>query len=126
VETLSVILVFCSGAIMALASYWYADARSKTKWITQLESQLESQKKEMREWQNKALVRSGGGSLDAKATPATPKTQEITPRVVTRQQLEHRESDAVATPVTIHAHDVSYPRVNKTLEQVAEIIEAHK
>lgn len=107
--------------------YWFADSRNKHHWIVQLQEQLDSQKKEMREWQNKALVRSGGGSLDSKATVATAtKTQEITPKVVTRQQLEHRDTQPMANPVTIHAHDVSYQRVGKTLEAVAEIIEAHK
>lgn len=107
--------------------YCFADARNKSRWIKQLEEQLNHQRKEMREWQNKALMRSGGGLLDAKpSTNTPPKTQEITPKVVTRQQLEHRDSQPMATPVTIHAHDVNYQRVGKTLETVAEIIEAHK
>ena len=126
-ETVIVILSILCSAIMAAAMYCFADSRSKSKWIEQLEQQLTHHRTELREWQNKALMRSGGGSLGAKApTNPAPKTQEITPKVVTRQQLEHRDSQPMATPVTIHAHDVSYQRVGKTLETVAEIIEAHK
>ena len=126
-ETITVILlIFCS-AIMAAAMYWFADARNKTRWVNDLQEQLKAQKQEMREWQNKALMRSGGGLLDQKAQPVNPpKTQEITPKVVTRQQLEYRETEPMATPVTIHAHDISYQRVGKTVEQVAEIIASHK
>lgn len=125
-ETLSVILVILCSAIMAAAMYWFADVRAKATLIALLQEQLKAQKEEMREWQNKALTRSGGGSLDQKPTPIPVKTQEITPKVVTRQQLEYREQEPMQTPVTIHAHDINYQRVGKTVEQVAEIINAHK
>lgn len=123
----TIILALFAGVIMCAAVYYYADSRSKSFWIARLQDQLEVQRKEMREWQNKALVKHGTVPLDKHPTKMSKaKKQEITPKVVTRQQLEYRETDPMTTPVTIHAHDVSYQRVGRTVEKVAEIIAAHK
>ena len=121
-------LVVCS-AIIATAAYCFAEARNQARWSKKLTHMIERQQAELREWQNKALVRHGSTAIGQ--TPKTAKkaqTQEITPKVVTRQQLEYRNEDTEATaqPVTIHAHDVNYSRVARTVEKAAEIIAAHK
>jgi hypothetical protein len=127
VETITLAQLFVIGGIIALAVYYFADSRSKSRWLKQLERQLEVQRKELREWQNKALTRSGSTPLDkVKAMANLSKSHEITPKVITRQQLEYRDADPMQTPITIHANDVSYQRVAKTVEKVAEIIAAHK
>lgn len=126
-ETITLAQLFVIGGIIALAVYYFADSRSKSRWLKQLERQLEVQRKELREWQNKALTRSGSTPLDkVKAMANLSKSHEITPKVITRQQLEYRDADPMQTPITIHANDVSYQRVAKTVEKVAEIIAAHK
>lgn len=128
-ETLSVVQFILSGVIIATAVYYFADARSKARWINDLQSELARQREEMREWQNKALVRHGSTPIGQQpARPAQTGKQEITPKVVTRQQLEYRNEDTEqpAQPVTIHAHDVSYSRVARSVEKAAEIIAAHK
>lgn len=115
------------GVIIALAVYWFADAKSKAKWIQRLQSELEVQRKELREWQNKALIKHGSVPLDKqKARPMRMGQQEITPKVITRQQLEYRETQPMQTPINIHATDVKYQRVAQTVEKAAEIIEAHR
>lgn len=117
-----------NGVILALAVYCFADARDKRRWIVRLQDELDTQRKELREWQNKALLRHGAAPLDKKPTRMV-KQQEITPKVVTRQQLEYRDEQPMQVPINIHAHDVSYQRVAKTtgtVEKVAEIIAAHK
>lgn len=122
-ETLTIL----NGVIIAIAVYCMAVARSKTLWIQRLQDELEVQRKELREWQNKALVRHGTTPLDKKTMETSKvKQQEITPKVVTRQQLEYRDTDPMQSPVTIHATDVSYQRVARTVEKAAEIIAAHK
>lgn len=120
--------MFAFGVIIAAAVFFYADARLKARWIVKMMDDVKHLRIELREWQNKALVRSGASPLDKAATKRTnPKHQEITPKVVTRQQLEYRvDADNGQTPVTIHAHDVSYSRVARTVEKAAEIIAAHK
>lgn len=124
---MTMIQLFAIGAIIAVAVYYFAESRSKSRWLKQLESQLEAQRKELREWQNKALTRHGSTPLDRqKPTASKAKSHEITPKVITRQQLEYREADPMQTPITIHATDVSYQRVAKTVEKAAEIIAAHK
>lgn len=126
-ETVVVPQILLIGAIIALAVYYFADSRSKGRWVIKLEEQLEVQRKELREWQNKALIKHGSTSLDKQVTKVgKSKPQDITPKVVTRQQLEYRDGDAMQTPITIHANDVSYQRVAKTVEKAAEIIAAHK
>lgn len=123
-------LTIINGAIIAVAVYCLADAVGKRKWIERLQEDLKVQRQELREWQNKALTRHGSTPLDKKPTSVSKaKQQEVTPKVVTRQQLEYREADPMQTPITIHANDISYQRVartNETVEQVAEIIAAHK
>jgi hypothetical protein len=114
-----------NGVIIAVAVYCFADAHGKRKWIARLQEELQVQRKELREWQNKALLRHGTAPLDKKPTRMA-KQQEITPKVVTRQQLEYRDEQPMQTPINIHAHDVSYQRVSKTVEKAAEIIAAHK
>ena len=122
-ETLTIL----NGVIIAIAVYCMAVARSKTLWIQRLQNELEVQRKELREWQNKALIKHGSAPLDKQHTVSkTVKQQEITPKVVTRQQLEYRDTDPMQSPVTIHANDVSYQRVARTVEKAKEIIEAHK
>lgn len=126
-ETLTILLALLTSVIMCAAVYFYADSRSKSLWIARLQDLLETQRKEMREWQNKALVKHGTPPLDkGVAKMSKTKQQEITPKVVTRQQLEYRDADPMTTPINIHAHDVSYQRVGRTVEKVAEIIAAHK
>lgn len=126
-ETLTLAHLFLIGVIIAVAGYYFAEARSKTRWLNELKELLEVQRKELREWQNKALLKHGSSPLDKQVRPMTKaKVQDITPKVVTRQQLEYRDSDPVQTPITIHAADVSYQRVAKTVEKAAEIIAAHK
>ena len=126
-ETVVVPQILLIGAIIALAVYYFADSRSKGRWVIKLEEQLEVQRKELREWQNKALIKHGSAPLDKQHTVSkTVKQQEITPKVVTRQQLEYRDTDPMQSPVTIHANDVSYQRVARTVEKAKEIIEAHK
>lgn len=129
-ETVTSIHLFLYGVIIASAVYCYADARSKDRWIKRLERLLDEQRKEMRTWQNKALIKHGSGPLEQKASRiGKPKQQEITPKVITRQQLEYRDADTMQNPINIHAHDVSYQRVarlNDTVERVAEVIAAHK
>lgn len=126
-EALSVLHVFAYGAIIASAVYCFADARNKGRWISKLEKQLEEQHQELKQWQDKALIKHGSTPfVDKPKRMGTPKQQEITPKVVTRQQLEYRDADPKQSPVNIHAHDVSYQRVARTVEKVAEIIDAHK
>jgi hypothetical protein len=126
-ETIGLAQILLIGAIIALAVYYFADARSKSRWVNKLEEQLEVQRKELREWQNKALVKHGSSALDKQAAKTSKvKSQEITPKVVTRQQLEYRDTDPMQTPINIHATDVSYQRVAKTVEKAAEIIAANK
>lgn len=123
--TLAQILLI--GAIIAVAVYYFAESRSKSRWLSELQEQLKVQRKELREWQNKALVKHGSSPLDkSPSRMSKAKPQEITPKVVTRQQLEYRDADPMQTAVTIHANDVSYQRVAKTVEKAAEIIAAHK
>lgn len=124
---MTIIELFAISAIIAVAVYYFADSRSKSRWLKQLERQLEVQRKELREWQNKALTRHGSTPLDKQKVAASKaKSHEITPKVITRQQLEYREADPMQSPITIHANDVSYQRVAKTVEKAAEIIAAHK
>jgi hypothetical protein len=126
-ETVTVIQILFNGAIIAMAVYFFASSRNKSYWLKQLKEQLEVQRKELREWQNKALVKHGSKPFDSPSkTSSKVKSQEITPKVVTRQQLEYRETDPMQTPINIHATDVSYQRVAKTIEKAAEIIAAHK
>lgn len=126
-ETVTLQQIIFIGAIIAAAMYCFADSRSKAKWIKDLNGRLEAQSKELREWQNKALIKHGSTALDKQPHKTSKaKSQEITPKVVTRQQLEYRETDPSVTPITIHAQNVSYQRVAKTVEQAAEIIAAHK
>lgn len=123
------LIIFC-GVIIAVAVYCFAYAQGKLFWIKRLEQELEVMRKEMREWQNKALLKHGNSPLGQKATSVSKvKHQEITPKVVTRQQLEYRDTDSMQTPINIHANDVSYQRVARTaptVEKVAEIFAAHK
>lgn len=126
-ETITVIQILFIGAIIAMAVYFFANSRNKSHWIKQLQEQLKVERKELREWQNRALVKHGSKPFDTGAqTSQKVKSQEITPKVVTRQQLEYRDADPVQTPINIHATEVSYQRVAKTIEKAAEIIEAHK
>lgn len=123
-------LIIINGVIIALAVYLYAASIHKSLWIKHLQRELEVKHKELREWQNKALLKHGTSPLDRQATRAGKmKKQEITPKVVTRQQLEYREADSMQTPINIHANDVSYQRVARTeqaVEKVGEIIAAYK
>jgi hypothetical protein len=126
-ETVTVIQIIICGAILAAAVYCYADARAQRELARLLALQLDAQRKELREWQNKTLTRHGVGSLDPKPFKASKaKQQDITPKVVTRQQMEYRQNPDAAPHVSIHAHDVSYQRVARTVEKAAEIIAAHK
>lgn len=128
-EAVGLVQLCVSGVIIATAVYYFADSRSKARWINRLTRELEKQQKELREWQNKALVRHGSTPIGSSPTKAYKSSkQEVTPKVVTRQQLEYRNEDAEASaqPVTIHAHDVSYSRVARTVEKAAEIIAAHR
>jgi Na+-transporting NADH:ubiquinone oxidoreductase subunit NqrC len=126
-ETIIFTLVLACGAIISAAAYLLAQVRSRDAFIQHLQQLLTAQSKELRDWQSKALMRSGGGMLTPKVvnTP-TRKKQEITPKVITRQQLEYREADPMMSPVTIHADKISYSRVATAVEKAAEIIEAHK
>jgi len=127
-ENLTMVEIFAFGVIIAAVGYFYADARAKAQWNEKLSDEIKHLRKEMREWQNKALIKHGTSPLDAKAVKKmTVGTQEITPKVVTRQQLEHRlEQPSQQSTVNIHAHDVSYSRVARTVEKAAEIIDAYK
>jgi hypothetical protein len=126
-EALTFIQIFFIGAIISVAMYALADARSKGRWITRLEVELDAKRKELREWQNKALIKHGSTALDKTNNPiGKAKTQEITPKVITRQQLEFRDTEPMQMPINIHATDVSYQRVAKTIEKAAEIIAAHR
>lgn len=128
-EAIGLIELSVCSAIIATAVYFFADARSKAKWIERLTAELKQQQRVLQDWQDKALVRHGSTPMHTPTSKAKkPQQQEITPKVVTRQQLEYRneDTDAVSQPVTIHAHDVSYSRVARTVEKAAEIIAAHK
>lgn len=127
-ETITVTLVLLCGAIISAVAYLSAQNRSKDAFISHLQQLLDAQRKEMRDWQSKALMRSGGGALTPKTikAPTSKKTKEITPKVITRQQLEYREADPMMTPITIHADKINYSRVATAVEKAAEIIEAHK
>lgn len=126
-EALTLVELSVCSAIIATAVYYFADSRNKAKWIAKLTAERKQQQAELKEWQNKALVRHGSTPLGPQVQRVgKSRTQEITPKVVTRQQLEYRNDDPVAQPVTIHAHDVSYSRVARNIEKSAEIIAAHK
>lgn len=120
--------IFAFGVIIAAVGYFFAEARAKSRWHDKMSDDIRHLRAELREWQNKALIKHGSSPLDAKSAKRTQVgTQEITPKVVTRQQLEYRvETPAQQSPVNIHAQNVSYSRVARTVEKAAEIIEAHK
>jgi hypothetical protein len=127
-ENLTIVEMFAFGVIIATAMFCYADARLKARWIVKMSEEAKELRKEMREWQNKALIRNGASPLDKTASlKKQAVNREITPKIVTRQQLEYRvEDEGSPNPVTIHAHDVSSSRVARTVEKAAEIIAAHK
>lgn len=126
-ETITFTLVLVCGAIISAVAYLSAQNRSKDAFIKHLQQLLDAQRKEMRDWQSKALMRSGGGVLRTEPTKMpTKKSKEITPKVITRQQLEYREAEPMITPITIHADKINYSRVAAAVEKAAEIIEAHK
>jgi hypothetical protein len=126
-ETLTYPQILFIGAIIAVAVYFFSQSRSKSFWIKELEQELKVRRKELQDWQNKALIKHGSSPLTKQPFKASKaKTQEITPKVITRQQLEYREADPMQTPINIHATEVSYQRVAGTVEKAAEIIAAHR
>ena len=124
----------------AIASYCYADAKRLREFI-------EAKTAELRDWQNKALVRAGNSPLGHETRQREPKPDTgITPTVVTRGQLEARAKAKQSAPeqpaperdplqdakqINVHATGVSYQRVSRAnrdevLAKAAEIIDATK
>jgi hypothetical protein len=87
---------------------------------------------ELKDWQNKALLRHGSSILGAEATAANrehrPDADIVkAPRVVLRSQMEARAAQKTETEpqITIFSDGVAYPRVKReTIEKAAEIIDA--
>lgn len=131
----------------AIASYCYADAKRLREFIDKQEAVILAKTAELRDWQNKALVRAGNSPLGHETRQREPKPDTgITPTVVTRGQLEARAKAKQSAPeqpaperdplqdakqINVHATGVSYQRVSRAnrdevLAKAAEIIDATK
>lgn len=125
---LIIVIIFC----MAVAAYFYADSRSKVVWIAKQDELLGVLRAELREWQNKALLRHGSSILGAENSvrPKASGSDDVTvPKVVMRSQMAARaaQKEDPMPQTTVFADGVAYPRVKReTIERAAEIIDATK
>lgn len=106
-----------------LAASFGALAYSQRTWAAKQSEMIAVLRAELKDWQNKALVRHGSSILGSETAIREPKADRdivTTPRVVMRSQMAARAEQIAPT---IHANNVGYPRVSPELiEKVAEIL----
>ena len=123
------VLIISCVILALLAAYFFASYQSAVKFDKKLSELLTAKDAELKDWQNKALLKHGNSPLGWENRPKpAPDTVKVAPRVVLRQELEARANNQPINTekVNIQTVGVSHSSLSRKdyLEKAKDIIGA--